>query len=327
MHPNETALNDYVDDSLEPRERAGIEHHLGSCAACRQLVEDLREIAHAAGTLDPREPPVRGWSRLERAIRLEPGFGAGAPGVQSDGRAPLARLKRLARHVGDQFAVGVADWARRRRGAGARDGHRAAGRIRSPHDPPRRPRRPGRRSRSRDADAAESVETELRQAEEHYLKAINGLEQITKADENALDPQTVATVRKNVAVIDQAIGESRAALRSEPTSEPAQHSLIESFKAKVTLLQNTVALINEMQKGNEAGTARIVLRAQTKGRLTCDSHCRSYSPAWPSPRCPRRASRQTISESSRATRCAPRGTAPIRARNNGPEQTSASRGK
>jgi hypothetical protein len=114
-------------------------------------------------------------------------------------------------------------------------------------------------------EAAESVETELRQAEEHYLKAINGLEQITKADENALDPQTVATVRKNVAVIDQAIGESRAALRSEPTSEPAQHSLIESFKAKVTLLQNTVALINEMQKGNEAGTARIVSGLKQKG--------------------------------------------------------------
>ena len=35
-------------------------------------------------------------------------------------------------------------------------------------------------------------------------------------------------------------------------------SLIENFKAKIGLLQNTVALINEMRKGNEAGAARIV---------------------------------------------------------------------
>jgi hypothetical protein len=42
---------------------------------------------------------------------------------------------------------------------------------------------------------------------------------------------------------------------AEPT---AQESLFESFKSKIALLQETVALINEMRKGNEAGAARIV---------------------------------------------------------------------
>ena len=264
MHPNETTLNDYVDDSLDPRERAGVERHLGSCAACRQLVEELREITRTAGTLDPREPPVRGWSRLERAIRLEPGFGTGAQGVEPGGRAPLARLKgsrsmwvKGSRSV---WLIGLAT-------AAALVLATAVGLRLNPLAP-----RPGAPAAQKGAivaiggrEAAQSVEAELRQAEEHYLKAISGLEQITSADENALDPQTVATVRKNVAVIDQAIGESRAALRSEPTSEPAQQSLIESFKAKVSLLQNTVALINEMQKGNEAGTARIVSGLKQKG--------------------------------------------------------------
>ena len=77
--------------------------------------------------------------------------------------------------------------------------------------------------------------------------------------------RTAATLQKNLAVIDQAIGESRAALRTQPASEPAQASLVENFKAKIGLLQDTVALINEMRKGNEAGAARIVSGLKQKG--------------------------------------------------------------
>ena len=55
---------------------------------------------------------------------------------------------------------------------------------------------------------------ELRQAEQHYGNAIKGLEQIASANQNALDPNTAATLQKNLAVIDQAINESRAAVRA-----------------------------------------------------------------------------------------------------------------
>ena len=114
-------------------------------------------------------------------------------------------------------------------------------------------------------DAAQSIESELRLAESHYEKAIKGLEQIANSDQGALDPKTAATLQKNLAVIDQAISESRAAVRLQPASEPAQQSLIEGFKTKITLLQDTVALINEMRKGNEAGAARIVSGLKQKG--------------------------------------------------------------
>jgi hypothetical protein len=109
-----------------------------------------------------------------------------------------------------------------------------------------------------EAPTAQSVEAELRQAEEHYQKAISGLEQIAKTEKGELDPRTADTLQANLAVVDQAISESRAALRAQPNSEPAQQSLLASFKAKIGLLQETVALINEMRKGNEAGAARIV---------------------------------------------------------------------
>ena len=71
MHPNDTVLNEYVDEALDPRERREVDAHVTACAACRQLVEDFREIRAAAAALEPREAPVRAWTRLERAIRLE----------------------------------------------------------------------------------------------------------------------------------------------------------------------------------------------------------------------------------------------------------------
>jgi hypothetical protein len=101
-----------------------------------------------------------------------------------------------------------------------------------------------------------TVAEELRLAEQHYENAIGGLEKLAN-DRQVLDPQVAAALQKNLQVIDLAIGESRAALRAEPASEPAQQSLFEAFRAKIALLQDTIALINEMRKGNQAEAARI----------------------------------------------------------------------
>jgi len=253
MHPNDELLNAYADGSIGESERASVETHVASCAACRQTVDDLRDILRATGALELREPPVRAWSRLERAIRLdaqrtpEPatigaaqaGDRAGAP--RSSGlRTPLTWLAAAAALV-LATVVGMRYTARGGESAPA--------------------------ATTADAAAPDSahVEAELREAESHYENAIKGLEQIANAEQNALDPKTAATLQKNLAVIDQAISESRAAVRLQPASEPAQQSLIESFKAKIGLLQDTVALINEMRKGNEAGAARIVSSLKDKG--------------------------------------------------------------
>ena len=71
MHPTDTTLDDYADGTLSAAERPGVEQHLAGCAACREMVDDLREILRGAADLELREPPVRAWSRLERAIKME----------------------------------------------------------------------------------------------------------------------------------------------------------------------------------------------------------------------------------------------------------------
>ena len=59
----------------------------------------------------------------------------------------------------------------------------------------------------------------------------------------------------SLTVIDGAIGESREALDKEPESTVAQDSLVEALRNKVTLLQDTVALINTLRHADADGTA------------------------------------------------------------------------
>jgi hypothetical protein len=204
---------------------------------------------------------VRAWSRLERAIKMEREHGApspqsrpldGARGRQQDagGPAGAGRYRRYAAWLAAAAAILVATTV----------GMRFA--------PARHADAPAARGASAAItadEAAQSIETELRQAESHYDKAIKGLETIANSEQGELDPKTAATLQKNLAVIDQAISESRAAVRAQPASEPAQQSLIDGFKTKIGLLQDTVALINEMRKGNEAGAARIASGLKQKG--------------------------------------------------------------
>jgi len=249
MHLDELALNDYVDGALDEAALGAVEQHLSACAACRALVDDLREIRRTASALDPRDPPARAWSRIERAIRLEAGGARDGSGSGDSNRA-----RRL-----QPGAAGVRPETRR---SGASFGWLAAAAVLVLATAAGLYYGVARRSRPAPTQAAapsaQAVEAELREAESHYEKAIEGLERIANAEQGAFDPATAAALQKNLAVIDQAIGESRAAIRTQPASEPARESLLENFKTKLALLQDTVALINEMRKGNEAGTARII---------------------------------------------------------------------
>jgi hypothetical protein len=109
-----------------------------------------------------------------------------------------------------------------------------------------------------DAAADQSIEDHFRIAEQHMQAGIAKLEEAAKADEAVMDPQTAAMLKKNLEMIDQAIAESRAALRAEPQSTIARDSLFNALRRKVSLLQDTLALMNEMRKGDAAGAAQVV---------------------------------------------------------------------
>jgi len=220
-HPDGVTLSEFMDDALAPASRADVAAHVETCRECRAIVDGLRDVQAAARRLRPLEPPAGAWDHIERAIRHGHAGSVRRVSIRWPWLAAAAALV-LATYGGWT----VSDWRRQRQAVVA------TGTTAEP--------------------TAQSIEAELLQAEQHYQNAIAGLEQIANSEKGSLDPQTASTLEKNLTVIDQAISESRAAVRAQPASEPAQASLLESFKSKIALLQDTVALINEMritQKG------------------------------------------------------------------------------
>lgn len=225
------ALVDFVDGRLDPATQRNVERHLEACDNCGALVTDLRIIRAAALTLDRQEPSPGSWPRLQAAV-------AGAP--PSRGR----RLTMPAR----------ANWPVWLGAAAALVLTTVIG-LRTLMSPDEVPAGSAAAADAREV-SVESVTAEFEAAEKHYQKAIDDLQTIAHQDNGELDPQVASVLQKNLAVIDQAISESRAALQSQPASTNAQDGLFDALRTKVALLQTTVELINEMRKGNQAEAGR-----------------------------------------------------------------------
>ena len=230
-------IQDLIDGDLGSDDRLDLDRHVASCAPCRALLADLRDISRVGGELPVYTPRPAVWDRIASRIAAEPP--ARRASAWTGLRVTLALAATLV------VAVASSVWF-----------------LRPPAVPPAPAATGGSASANAvhqsNTDIVQDVDEHLRVAEEHYEKAIAGLETIVKADQGALDPALAATLQKNLGVIDVAIRESRTAIKSQPHSELAQTSLFEALRQKVALLEDTIALINVMRKGDQAGAAKIL---------------------------------------------------------------------
>jgi anti-sigma factor RsiW len=230
------SIADFVDGTLDPARQRALERHVEGCAACRALVADLKSIQAAAFTLDRVELPGHLWSVVQARVAEE---------ARSPQRGRLLAWPTTRAALGAWAAAAALVLA-------TSFGVYSVMRPADPHS--------GEQAEAPvdGGDVVASVQAELEAAEAHYDKAIRGLEQIARTESGALDPQVAAVLQKNLQVIDVAIGESRAALQQQPASADAQDSLFGAMRSKVALLQQTVELINEMRKGNQAEAGRLI---------------------------------------------------------------------
>lgn len=232
------SIQELIDGTLGPIRRPEVELHLDQCDDCRALADDLRLIHDTAASLEELEPPDRVWLQIAGRLRQE-GRVTAAPAATRRPRRSAALLAIAAALV---LAVAASVFVLTRYAGG--QGGAGSTAQQAGNAPP--------------ADPVEAVAAEFRLAEQHLQNAISKLEEATKTDDGIIDAQTAAELQKNLQVIDQAIAESRAALRQEPQSARARDSLFELLRQKVVLLQDTIALMNEMRKGDSAGAAQIV---------------------------------------------------------------------
>ena len=205
------SLSDYLDDELGRAERAALEAHLAGCAACRGVLDELRQVVARAQTLEDRAPARDLWSGIAREI----GRGRGAA------RAPARRFsfsvpQLLAASIALVLLSAGAVWLSvARRPAPLEVALNGAG--------------PARLAWASDP---------------RYDAAIAELQAALDAGRRSgrLDSATIRVVEHNLAVIDTAIVQARRALAADPGSAYLNHHLADTMRRKLELLRQATAI-------------------------------------------------------------------------------------
>jgi len=229
-HEYESDLDDYVDRSLTAGRTAAVDAHLAVCDSCRALVADLRTLRSVAGSLERRTPPPQVWTQIAARLHAD-----AVPAPWWQGLNPFVGWRPLLAGAVMLALITSATWFSWREVSNVQ-----VSRVETP------------------AGEALSVPASGLEATQVLDTQIANLEGFVNASAEVLPGETKAAYQVNGAAIEHAIGENRAALESEPTNNLAQQSLFEALKSKLALLEDMVALINEMRKGNQEGAARIV---------------------------------------------------------------------
>ncbi|NIV50338.1 MAG: hypothetical protein GWN53_00345, partial [Gammaproteobacteria bacterium] len=74
-------------------------------------------------------------------------------------------------------------------------------------------------------------------AEQEYQRVTDELLGALEAQRDELAPETVEIVERNLALIDSAITEARAALEKDPANSRLVHKLTDMYRTRVTFLE------------------------------------------------------------------------------------------
>jgi len=212
-------LSEYLDDELDPAERADIERHLASCAECASALADLRAVVARAAALPPRPPASDLWPGIEPRLAM-------TQRVVAAFRPRSARLVSftLPQLVAAGLALMVMSaggmWVLQHGGA-ATDMPRVVA--------------------TNDPDAAPVPAAAI---DPHYDEAIADLEQALAAGRAQLDPDTVKILEANLDAIDKAIAQSRQALTADPANVYLHSHLAEARQRKLALLRRGIGLLD-----------------------------------------------------------------------------------
>jgi anti-sigma factor RsiW len=230
-------IQELIDGTLGPIRRSELEQHLDECASCRALFEDLRKVRDAAASIPTLEPPDHVWMQIAGRLRQE----GRVHDRSAPARAPRLQYAWLGIAAALVIAVGAA--------------------LMYVIVPDSQPGGDGPATIAGNAPATDTVQSgveDLRQAEKLLQSGVAKLRDGLGSDGQSLPAPVAATLESNLKILDQAIAESSAAVQAEPQNVAARTSLFDSLQRKISLLQDTIALMNEMRKGNAAGVAQVV---------------------------------------------------------------------
>lgn len=249
----------YLEHEVDDATRVAIERHSVTCAECGALLADLRKLRVDAANLPTMQPSRDLWSGI--AARIEApvlDIGGGTAREVAPGRSTRMRRWLNSAMIAASLvaAAGIGYVA-----AGARGNTTQPRLVATPIDTvtqivvvpgtsavsgPAEPTAPSPQSPVPNPQPVAPRPTEaqiaLASLTADYDREIARLRTLLEQRRNQLDPVTVATIEKNVKVIDAAIEDSKKAIARDPASRFLMESLNQSLQTKVELMR-TAALL------------------------------------------------------------------------------------
>ena len=238
-------LSAYQDGELAPADRAACDAHLAACADCRATLEDIRTVI-AVAKADPDVMPTNDlWPAVLDEVTGGRGFsraadaGSGSTVVQfgaigagkaapSGGRRISFTLPQLALAASLLIAVSSAV------------AYVAAGRL--VDRPAPIATEPAIQAQAEPILPPSAEIAPANFADAQFDRAVSDLERVLAEQRDELDPRTVIVIERNLAAIDEAIRQARAALNADPANPFLNSHLAEARRRKLDLLRHAATL-------------------------------------------------------------------------------------
>jgi len=218
-HPPPERLSELADGELSSNMAADVERHLATCVACRATLARLRGLLERAAALPPSiDPPPEAWSALRETLtRRSPAVRGGRHRGYSSVREWGLRAAAALLLVAGSSAVTVLALR-------SRDETRVAATPRAGRAP------------------TPAIPAAVVAVERSYAGVLEELTATLETERGALAPETIATLERTLRVIDEAIGEARAALAADPANDALLDVLAANYEQKVQLLRRASEL-------------------------------------------------------------------------------------
>jgi hypothetical protein len=249
-------LADFLERAVSEPMRAAIESHAVSCEECGPLLADLRRLRIDAANLPELEPGRDLWSGIESRIQ--------APVLTLPG-AHAARTRRWTNPVVLGLAAAglvavtatVTHWMEGGRvnrptgGQPTNAAQRSTPTVSSPAvvatamdtAQPAADRNPVARPAVQPSSRPAVIPVSNKpSAQQTYDREIARLLLVYNQRRPDLDSTTIAVVKRNLKIIDEAIAQTKSALRRDPASQYLMESLNDAFDTKVQLLRKVAML-------------------------------------------------------------------------------------
>lgn len=238
-------LSEFQDDELAPLERAACDAHLAECEQCRGVLRELQLVTSAARADLDREPSTDLWLEILSQIQRSPVAQGPRPAVGGPGGAEAppslhpssTELAFRRRHITfslPQLALAASLLIAVSAGVSYVAAGRALNRPAALDDPILA------MAETMMAPSADAALADF--ADAQFDQAVSDLEQILREQRHELDPRTVVVIERNLAAIDGAIRQARAALDADPANTFLNSHLADARRKKLDLLRRATAI-------------------------------------------------------------------------------------